>query len=45
VSEAYTSDAQAPASSVRVKRRAAIVRWKSLPAGIASHSADQPVNP
>jgi len=24
-----------------VKRRAASVRWKPLPAGIASHSADQ----
>ena len=43
--EAYAEDAQAPASSCPsgVKRRAALARRTSLPAGTASHTEDQPV--
>jgi len=41
--EAYAEDAQAPASSLGVKRRAAVARRNSLPAGTASHTEDQPV--
>jgi len=44
VTEAYASDTQAPSSSVRVKRRAASVRWKPLPAGIALQPFTQQTN-